>query len=317
MILAFAGGVGGARLAVGLARLLPPRALAIVVNTADDFEHLGLTVCPDIDTVVYTLADVHNPMTGWGRVDETWNFMQALRALGGASWFQLGDRDLAMHVLRTQALRGGAPLSQVTQSLARRLGVRHRVIPMSETPVRTRVKTQRGELAFQDYFVRLRCRPRAQGFRFAGAPRARIPSALAEIFAAGTVDAVVICPSNPFVSVAPILAVPAIGAWLKSAKPLVVAVSPLVGGAAVKGPAAKIMRELGAEANSLGVARHYGNRVHAWVIDRADLGLRGEIEALGPRVLVTDTLMPGRAASERLAGEVLRFVRELAGPRAR
>ncbi|RPI45612.1 MAG: 2-phospho-L-lactate transferase, partial [Betaproteobacteria bacterium] len=192
MILALAGGVGGARLAVGLAQQLSARELAVVVNTGDDFEHLGLAICPDIDTVVYTLAGVHNAATGWGRGDETWSFMQTLRALGGEAWFQLGDRDLAMHVLRTQALRSGIALSEVTNALARRLGVRHRVIPMSDTPVRTRVRTVEGEVAFQDYFVRLRCRPRVQGFRFAGAARARVPPALAELLASRSVDAVVI-----------------------------------------------------------------------------------------------------------------------------
>jgi len=218
--------------------------------------------------------------------------------------------------LRTHALRNGTPLSEVTQSLARRLGVRHSVIPMSDTPVRTRVKTGRGELAFQDYFVRLRCKPRVQGFRFAGAARARVPPALAEMFSSRRIDAVVICPSNPYVSVAPILRVPAINAWLRDRRVPVVAVSPIVGGGAIKGPAAKIMHELGEEVSALGIARHYGRRVDAWVIDRADAGLRARIEGLGRKVLVTDTLMTDRAASKRLADEVVRFARALTAPRA-
>ncbi len=312
MILALAGGVGGARLAVGLAQVLPPRELAIVVNTGDDFEHLGLAVCPDIDTVLYTLAGIQNPATGWGRAEETWSFMDTVRSLGAESWFNLGDRDLAMHVLRTHALRAGAALSQVTADLARRLGVRHSVIPMSDAPVRTRVETARGELAFQDYFVRLRCKPRVLGFRFPGAARARPPKQLARLLDSRAIDAVIICPSNPYVSVAPILRVPAIASWLRARRVPVVAVSPIVGGAAIKGPAAKIMRELGAEVSALGVARHYGARVDGWVIDNADRALREPIEALGRKVLVTHTLMSDRAVSKRLAAEVVRFARALA-----
>lgn len=317
MILALAGGVGGARLAVGLAQVLGPKQLAIVVNTGDDFEHHGLSVCPDIDTVVYTLAGLNNPSTGWGRIDESWNFMQALSSLGGESWFRLGDRDLAMHVLRTEALRRGEALSAVTQRFTRRLGIRHAVLPMSDTPVRTRVKTALGVLAFQDYFVRLRCRPRVQGFEFVGARRARVPDMLAALVASSSVDAVVICPSNPYVSVAPILAVPQIRRWLARRDFPVVAVSPIVGGAAVKGPAAKMMRELKVTASAAGVARHYGAGVDAWVIDRADAAARPTIEAMGSEVLVSDTMMTDRAASGRLAGEVVRFARSLAKRRAR
>lgn len=317
MIVALAGGVGGARLAVGLAQVLAPRQLAIVVNTGDDFEHHGLTVCPDIDTVVYTLAGLNNPSTGWGRVDESWDFMQALSTLGGQTWFRLGDRDLAMHVLRTEALRRGETLSDVTQRFARKLGIRHAVVPMSDTPVRTRVKTTRGEMPFQDYFVRLRCRPRVQGFEFEGARRARVPGMLAGILTGSAVDAVVICPSNPYVSVAPIFAVPALRRWLQRRTFPVFAVSPIVGGAAIKGPAAKMMRELNVSASAEGVARHYGASVDAWVIDAADAPSRSAIEAMGKDVLVTDTMMPDRMASKRLADEVVRFARALAKRRAR
>lgn len=316
MIVALAGGVGGARLAVGLAQVLGPKQLAIVVNTGDDFEHHGLTVCPDVDTVVYTLAGLNNPSTGWGRIDESWNFMQALSALGGASWFQLGDRDLAMHVLRTEALRRGEALSAVTQRFARQLGIRHAVVPMSDTPVRTRVQTTRGELAFQDYFVRLRCRPRVRDFEFVGARRARVPDVLARLIADESVDAVVICPSNPYVSVAPIVAVPAIRRWLARRRFPVVAVSPIVGGAAIKGPAAKMMRELKAAVSAEGIVRHYGTAVDAWVIDRADAASGPAIEAMGRDVYVTDTMMTDRAASKRLASDVVRFARALAKRRA-
>ena len=312
MILTLAGGVGGARLALGLAQILSPRQVAFVVNTGDDFEHLGLCICPDLDTVLYTLAGVHNAQTGWGRREETWSAMATFAELGAETWFRLGDRDLALHVVRTRSLAAGVPLSQVMQRLARRMGVRHALLPMSETPVRTRVRTADGELAFQDYFVRLRCRPRVSGFRFAGAVGARIPQPLAELLGSARVRAVLIAPSNPYVSVAPILRVPALRRWFARRTVPVVAISPIVGGAAIKGPAAKMMRELGAAPSALGIAAHYGRSVDAWVIDRADAALAEPMRAAGHAVHVTDTLMRDAAASARLAAEAVRFARSLA-----
>jgi LPPG:FO 2-phospho-L-lactate transferase len=317
MIVALAGGVGGARLAVGLADRLSPRELAIVVNTGDDFEHLGLVICPDLDTVTYTLAGIHNPKTGWGRAAETWSCMQTLGTLGAATWFNLGDRDLGLHLARTAALRRGKPLSAVTHEVTRSFGLRHAILPMSDSPVRTLVKTRAGMLAFQDYFVRLRCKPRVEGFRFLGAQRARVPSRLQALIGSQRVRAVVICPSNPYVSVAPILAIAKIRRWLGARSFPVVAVSPIIGGAAVKGPAAKMMRELGAEASALGIARHYGDVVDGWIIDRTDELLAPGIEALGARVMATDTLMRKRAGSQRLAGEVIAFAHALRAARAR
>ena len=317
MIVALAGGVGGARLAVGLAQVLSARELTIVVNTADDFEHFGLNVCPDLDTVVYTLAGKNNPSTGWGRARETWSCMQTLAELGGPTWFNLGDRDLGLNLMRTDALARGERLSQVTARFARALGIRHCILPMSDTPVRTRVLTAQGELPFQDYFVRLRCKPRVRGFRFAGARGARVPERLRALIASAKVRAVVICPSNPYVSVAPILSVPAIRKWLAQRRFPIVAVSPIVGGAAIKGPAAKMMRELGAPVSALGVARHYGDLVDGWVIDRADEALRSPIEALGCAVTVIDTIMRNRAGSRRLARDVVAFARTLTESRAR
>ena len=311
MIVALAGGVGGARLAVGLAAALPPSQLAIVVNTADDFDHLGLAISPDLDTVMYTLAGVNNPLAGWGRAQETWSFMSALAELGGDDWFRLGDRDLAVHVLRTLALRRGMALSAVTRELAGRLGIRHALIPMSDTPVRTRVLTARGVLAFQDYFVRDQCRPRVRGFRFAGSRRALPAQPLARIIRSRNVRAVVICPSNPYVSVAPILSVPALRAWIRQRDFPVVAVSPIVGGAALKGPAAKMMRELGCEATALGVVRHYGSLVDGWVIDTQDAKLQRAIEREGKAVIVTDTVMSDRRKSRQLAQRVVSFARGL------
>lgn len=312
MIVALAGGVGGARLAVGLAAVLPPQSLTFVVNTGDDFEHLGFAISPDLDTVMYTLAGVHNPATGWGRAQETWTFMSALEQLGGDTWFRLGDRDLAVHVLRTLALRRGVSLSEITRVLATRFGIRHPVVPMSDSAVRTRVRTDRGEISFQDYFVRRGCRPRVEGFRFAGSRNARIPSVLQRIIRSGKVQAVVICPSNPYVSIAPILSVPEIRAWMRQRDFPVIAVSPIVGGVALKGPAAKMMRELGSAATALGVARHYGDRVDGWVIDRQDAKLKRAIEQEGRAVLVTDTVMNNRSKSARLAKRVIAFAQALA-----
>ena len=308
MIVALAGGVGGAKLAVGLAAVLPQKELTIVVNTGDDFEHMGFTICPDLDTVMYTLAGVNNPKTGWGRAGESWRFMSEMKRLGGEDWFQLGDRDLALHVLRREALHRGASLSVVTQDLAKRFRIKHAILPMSDTPVRTRVKTESGELAFQDYFVRQRCLPRVTGFRFAGARNARVPDVLVRVMR-GRVDAVVLCPSNPYVSIAPILSVPALGAWLKARTFPVIAVSPIVGGAAIKGPAAKMMRELGIKPTTLEIVRHYGDAVDHWVIDQQDAKLSGDIEQMGKRVLVTDTLMLNRRKSAALARRVLGFAR--------
>ena len=312
MIVALAGGVGGARLAVGLAAVLPPSRLTVVVNTGDDFEHHGLAISPDLDTVMYTLAGIANPATGWGRIDESWNFMSALAELGGETWFRLGDRDLAAHVLRTEWLRQGVPLSEITMRLVQRLGIRHPVIPMSESPVRTRVRTaDGGNLAFQDYFVRSQCKPRVRGFGFIGSRNARVPSELRRLMR-GQVEAVVICPSNPYVSIAPILSIREISRWLRRRRFPIVAVSPIVGGAAIKGPAAKMMRELGVDATALGVARHYGRLVDGWVIDQADEKLQPAIEREGASVLVTGTVMKNRAGSIALAKRVVTFARTLA-----
>jgi LPPG:FO 2-phospho-L-lactate transferase len=307
MIVALAGGVGGARLAVGLATVLPPSELTVIVNTGDDFEHMGFTVCPDLDTVMYTLAGVNNPQTGWGRDGETWQFMNEVDRLGGESWFRLGDRDLAVHVLRREALHRGVSLSAVTRDLAVRFGIRHAILPMSDTPVRTRVKTKSGELTFQDYFVRRRCMPRVTGFRFKGSRAACVPDALQRLMRSRRVEAVVLCPSNPFVSIAPILSVKAIRLWLKARRFPVVAVSPIIGGVALKGPAAKMMRELGMKPSTLSLANHYGDAVDQWVIDRQDAGFAGDIERLGKRVLVADTVMTSRNKSAALARKIVRF----------
>lgn len=305
MIVALAGGVGGARLAVGLAAVLSPERLTVVVNTGDDFEHLGLTICPDLDTVMYTLAGVENPQTGWGRADETWSFMETLQRLGGEAWFRLGDRDLAVHVVRTQALHAGRPLSGITRELCGRLGIRHAIVPMSDDPVRTHVVTDEGELAFQDYFVRRKCAPVVSAFRFAGSETARVPPSLRTILDGGDVEGVVVCPSNPFVSVGPMLAVRELRDWLEAGDFPVVAVSPIVAGQAVKGPAAKMMKELRLDPSPAAVAAHYAGLVDGWVVDRQDTACVPQIEALGAKVVATDTMMTSRARSTALARVVL------------
>jgi LPPG:FO 2-phospho-L-lactate transferase len=269
-VVALCGGVGGAKLAQGLSIALPPEDLSLIVNTGDDFQHLGLSISPDLDSVVYALAGLSDSVRGWGRRDETWTFMEALKGLSGESWFQLGDGDLAMHVERTWRLGQGATLSEVTAHLCRALGIAIRVLPMSDDPVRTRVLTAEGWLDFQEYFVHRQCRPAVREFRFAGAETARAQPAALAALERRDLRAVVICPSNPFVSVEPILAVPGIRAALQQSSAPVVAVTPIIGGKAIKGPAAKMMAELGLEVSGEAVARRYAGLIDGFVVDHAD-----------------------------------------------
>ncbi len=311
-VVALSGGVGGAKLVQGLSQLLDGAALTAIVNTGDDFEHLGLRISPDIDSVVYALAGLDDPERGWGRCGESWTFMAALQALGGPSWFALGDGDLAMHVERTRRMAEGATLGEVTQQLARALGVRARVVPMSDDPVRTRVDTDEGELGFQDYFVNRRCAPRIRSLRFEGAERARAhPEALAAL-RAPELRLVIVCPSNPFVSIGPILAVPGMRAALESVRAPVVAVTPIIGGRAVKGPAAKMLAELGLAVSGRAVACHYADLIDAFVLDRIDEREPAGDAPAGMRLLYADTLMRDRDDRRRLAAEVLSLAESLA-----
>ena len=289
--LAITGGVGGAKLALGLANLLDGGQLAFAVNTADDFEHLGLHISPDIDTLVYTLAGDNNPDTGWGRKNESWNFLQALKEIGGEGWFALGDRDLALIVERTHRLRNGQALSGVTADLAARLGVTHPVLPMTDDAVATRVMTPAGEMDFQDYFVRLKCEPNVTGFRFAGVEDARLNPEIAARLQDPELAGVILCPSNPFVSIDPILALPGMQGLLRACAAPVIAVSPVVGGAAIKGPTVKMMTELSVPNSAAWVARHYRPLLDGFVLDRADAALKDEIESLGLHASVTETVM--------------------------
>lgn len=269
-VVALCGGVGGAKLAHGLAMALPPEELTIIVNTGDDFQHLGLHIAPDLDSVMYALAGLSDPVRGWGRRAESWTFMEALKGLGGESWFALGDADLAVHVERSWRLAQGASLSEVTTHLCRALGIAPRVLPMSDDPVRTRVLTAAGWLDFQEYFVHQRCQPAVSAFKFTGAESARAQPAALEALERRDLRAIIICPSNPFVSVEPVLAVPGMRAAMQQSGVPVVAVTPIIGGKAIKGPAAKMMAELGLEVSGAAVARRYSDLIDGFMIDRAD-----------------------------------------------
>ena len=301
-VLALSGGIGGAKLALGLYRVLPPGKLTVVANTGDDFEHLGLSMSPDIDTLLYTLAGIDNPELGWGRRNETWTFMAALEALGGETWFKLGDGDLATHVERTRRLAAEESLSQITDDFRRRLGISARLLPMSDDRVRTRLRTAEGWLDFQDYFVRRRASPVVCEIAHAGASEARANPDFLAALAGDDVELVVICPSNPFLSIDPILSLPRVRGALRACRAPVVAVSPIIGGKAVKGPTGKIMAELGLPVGAAAVARHYEDILDVFIADAADAG---EVEDLGIPVRLARTLMSAIEDREALARVVL------------
>ena len=301
-VLALSGGIGGAKLALGLYRILAPGALTVVANTGDDFEHLGLAISPDIDTLLYTLAGLDNPELGWGRREETWTFMAALERLGGETWFNLGDGDLATHVERTRRLAAGESLSQITDDFRRRLGISARLVPMSDDRVRTRLRTAEGWLDFQDYFVRQRCAPVVREIAFANADEARPQPAFLTALADKNLRAVVICPSNPFISIDPILDLAGVRDALRASAASVIAVSPIIGGKAVKGPTAKMMAELGLPVDAAAVARHYGDILDFYVADETDAA---EVRGLGIPVIFARTLMLSLDDREALARVVL------------
>jgi LPPG:FO 2-phospho-L-lactate transferase len=305
-VLALSGGIGGAKLALGLYRTLPPGALTVVANTGDDFEHLGLSISPDIDTLLYSLAGIDNRETGWGRRGETWTFMAALEVLGGETWFNLGDGDLATHVERTRRLTAGESLTQITEDFRRRLGISARLLPMTEERVRTRLRTDRGWLDFQDYFVRLHAEPVVREIVYAGAADARANPEFLAALTDDNLEAVVICPSNPFLSIDPILCLPGVREALRSCRAAVVAVSPIIGGRAVKGPTAKIMAELGFPISAAAVARYYTDILDLYIADEADAS---ELSGLDIPVRVANTLMLTLADREALATAVLTAVR--------
>lgn len=305
-IVVLTGGVGGAKLVLGLSQIVPPADISAIVNTGDDFEHLGLAVSPDIDTLLYTLAGKANAEQGWGRAGESWAFMSALRELGGEDWFQLGDGDLALHILRTMRLRAGDSLAHITADFARAWDIGAAIMPMSNERVATIVATDEGDLSFQHYFVARRCEPRISAIRFDGAETARAAPGVVDAIMDREVEAILIAPSNPYLSVDPILAVPEIRSALERCTAPVVAVSPIVGGQAVKGPTAKLMAELGVPISPAAVAAHYAGLIDAMLVD-----IRDDAVVPGIETRATDTLMIDLADRVRVASDVLTLARDL------
>jgi LPPG:FO 2-phospho-L-lactate transferase len=304
-VVALAGGVGGAKLAEGLAKALDSADLTVIVNTGDDFSHYGLQISPDLDTVCYTLAGLSNPSTGWGREGETWSVLEGLVQLGGPGWFRLGDRDLATHLERTRRLSAGEALSRITHDFCKGWGVRVRVLPMTDDRMETWVDTaEMGWLPFQEYFVQQLCKPRVQGFEFRGCDSAHAAPGVLE--AIGKADCVVFCPSNPWVSIKPILTVNGIADEI-SRRRIRIAVSPIIGGNALKGPAAKMYTELGIAPSALAVAQQYSGIINGFVMDELDRSYFEDVKALGMNVLVTNTTMSTSDDRERLAKEVINF----------
>lgn len=315
-VVALSGGIGGAKLVLGLARVLEPGALMAVTNSGDDFEHLGLLICPDTDTVFYTLAGLADPDRGWGRADESWRVLETLGALGGETWFQLGDQDLALHLLRSQSVAQGRTLSAVTAELCRAAGIAQRVIPMTDQRVRTMVETDAGPLTFQTYFVREQCRPAVTDIVYDGADRAVPAPGILEALAGPDLAAIVLCPSNPYLSLDPILAIPGMRRAIADSPAPVIAVSPIVGGEALKGPTAKIMRELGVAPSAHSVARHYADILDGFVFDERDADEIALISALGMVASTAPTVMNTTEDKIALASNVLALADRLQGVEA-
>jgi len=306
MITVLAGGVGAARFLRGLVDVVDPASITIIGNTGDDDEFLGLHVSPDLDTVVYTLADVVDPEQGWGLAGDTYRCLDQAKALGEETWFLLGDRDIATHLLRTRLLREGKTLTEVTDTIARAFGLTCRLLPMTDDPLRTVVVTDAGELSFQEYFVRRRWQDEVRALRFDGAEQARPAPGVLEAIAKA--EAVIVAPSNPLVSIGPILAVPGVREALTATRAPVAAVSPIVGGRALKGPADRMLASLGHEASAAGVARLYADFLDVLMLDREDAGLAAQVESLGVRPVVADTIMRDEGARRALAEATLKAV---------
>ncbi len=303
-IAALAGGVGGAKLIDGLSRVLPKGCLTAIVNVGDDFEFFGLKICPDLDTVIYTLANKENTKTGWGRANDTWHALEVIRDLGGTTWFQLGDADLGLHLERTRLIRSGTTLNEFCDLLCKKWNIAQHVCPATNDLLQTIVHTfKQGDLPFQEYFVKERFEPQVSGFSFSGADTALpAPGVLESLTEA---DYVIICPSNPWVSIDPILAIHGIREVLFSKK--VIAVSPIVGGHAIKGPAAKIFNELGIDASAYAVAEHYKDIIDMLVVDEADAGLIDKIAELGIVPVLLKSIMTDKKDRERFASEIIQI----------
>lgn len=316
-ILALAGGVGGAKLAYGLSQILGER-LTVLVNTGDDFEHLGLHISPDLDTVTYTLAGIANAELGWGISGESWNFHGQLGQISkGSDWFKLGDKDLATHVTRTEWLRRGKSLTEFTDHLRTALGIKSRIVPMSDDPVRTEIHTVSDRLPFQEYFVRLKCEPEIFRISYGNAGSARQARSFEQFLEQAGPLGIIICPSNPYLSIDPILAIPGLKERILKSRIPVIAVSPIIGGRAIKGPTAKIMKELGYEPTALAVARHYADLLDGFVIDNVDAQMAGSIRALGIEVLSTQTVMRNAGDRVELASEAIAMIDQLIKEQAR
>jgi len=308
-VAALCGGVGGAKLADGLQQCVEPGALRLIVNTGDDFQHRGLPICPDLDTVLYTLAGVANVEQGWGRADESWQVQSQWRELGLDTWFQLGDRDIALHLRRRELQTLGMPLTQISRALARAFGVPSDILPMCDVAAPTTVVTDRGDMPFQEYFVKHRCAPAVLGFRYGTGGAIAQTDEVRGLLEDETLEGIILCPSNPYLSIAPILEVHGVRELLKKARVPVIAISPIIGGAAVKGPAAKIMRELGLPVSPLAIARHYRDFLDVMLIDEADAGAAALREESDPEMQTAPILMRTAADRRTLASTCLELLR--------
>ena len=309
--LALSGGIGGAKLALGLEHIFNSPKLMIAGNTGDDFEHFGLNISPDLDTLLYTLSGKSDLERGWGLANETWSFMKAMKEIGGETWFQLGDRDLAIHVERTRRLKEGERLSLITSSFCRKFGVKSHIVPATDDSLKTLVKTPKGILSFQHYFVRDQCRPKILGLNYEGSENAQPCPALEEALESSLLETVVLCPSNPFLSIDPILAVKGVREKLKSSNARVLAVSPIVGGDAVKGPTANNLRDLGFSVSAYAIAKYYSDFIDGFMLDKGDENEISQIESLGIQVGLADTVMTDLQSKIKLAEDVLRFSKTL------
>ena len=309
--LALSGGIGGAKLSLGLEHVIQSPKLMIAGNTGDDFRHMGLYISPDLDTLMYTLSGRSDPERGWGLADETWSFMETIKEMGGETWFQLGDRDLATHVERTNRLNQDEKLSAITSLFCNKYGIKAQIIPATDDPLQTLVETEGGLVSFQYYFVKEQCKPKIISLQFNGSETAKPCSDLEQVLGSSKLETVIICPSNPFLSIDPILSVKGIKDGLKQNRAKVIAVSPIVGGDAVKGPTAKNLRDLGYPVSALAVAKYYSSFINGFVLDKRDEHDASLIESLGIKVFLEDTIMTDLKSKIRLAKRVLDFSKSL------
>ena len=309
--IAVSGGVGGAKLALGLEKIFQSEDLMIVGNVGDDFRHFGLHISPDIDTLLYTLSGKSDVEKGWGLANETWQFMSAMKELGGDTWFQLGDRDLATHVERTRRFQNGESLSEITDYFRRTFGIGATIIPATDSQLRTIVETDIGVLNFQEYFVRERCNPRIQNLQFQGSKSAFPQQELTKALRSKKLQSIIFCPSNPLLSIDPILSIQGLKRAFADSGAKIVAVTPIVGGAAIKGPAAKNLSELGYPVSATTVAKHYEGLIHGFVLDKRDREETKQIEKLGIAVLVAETIMNDLETKIQLAEKTLQFAKSI------